>query len=72
MKSKRKQTALITGASSGIGLGLTKGFLAEGFYFEHLVRANQWHPPSELSDELLARYATGNLLPLPGRTTSRS
>jgi NAD(P)-dependent dehydrogenase (short-subunit alcohol dehydrogenase family) len=31
MKSKRKQTALITGASSGIGLGLTKGFLAEGF-----------------------------------------
>lgn len=26
-----KQTALITGASSGIGLGLTKGFLSAGF-----------------------------------------
>jgi NAD(P)-dependent dehydrogenase (short-subunit alcohol dehydrogenase family) len=26
-----KQTAIITGASSGIGLGLTKGFLAAGF-----------------------------------------
>lgn len=32
MNSKLKQTALITGASSGIGLGLTKGFLAEGFH----------------------------------------
>jgi len=31
MKSKHKQTAVITGASSGIGLGLTKGFLAAGF-----------------------------------------
>jgi len=31
MKNKRKQTAVITGASSGIGLGLTKGFLAQGF-----------------------------------------
>jgi NAD(P)-dependent dehydrogenase (short-subunit alcohol dehydrogenase family) len=31
MKSNHKQTALITGASSGIGLGLTKGFLAAGF-----------------------------------------
>jgi NAD(P)-dependent dehydrogenase (short-subunit alcohol dehydrogenase family) len=31
MKNKNKQTALITGASSGIGLGLTKGFLAAGF-----------------------------------------
>src|SRR5690349_1059878 len=30
MKSK-KQTAVITGASSGIGLGLTKGFLDAGF-----------------------------------------
>jgi len=29
--NNQKQTALITGASSGIGLGLTKGFLAEGF-----------------------------------------
>ena len=27
-----KQTALITGASSGIGLALTKGFLAAGFH----------------------------------------
>jgi NAD(P)-dependent dehydrogenase (short-subunit alcohol dehydrogenase family) len=31
MNSNRKQTVVITGASSGIGLGLTKGFLAEGF-----------------------------------------
>jgi NAD(P)-dependent dehydrogenase (short-subunit alcohol dehydrogenase family) len=31
MNSNHKQTALITGASSGIGLGLTKGFLAAGF-----------------------------------------
>src|SRR5215470_384064 len=31
MKSKHKQTAVITGASSGIGLGLTKGFLSAGF-----------------------------------------
>jgi NAD(P)-dependent dehydrogenase (short-subunit alcohol dehydrogenase family) len=31
MNSKRTQTALITGASSGIGLGLTNGFLAAGF-----------------------------------------
>jgi NAD(P)-dependent dehydrogenase (short-subunit alcohol dehydrogenase family) len=31
MNSNHKQTALITGASSGIGLGLTRGFLAAGF-----------------------------------------
>ena len=31
MTNNHKQTAIITGASSGIGLGLTKGFLAEGF-----------------------------------------
>lgn len=31
MESNRKQTALITGASSGIGLGLTEGFLAAGY-----------------------------------------
>jgi NAD(P)-dependent dehydrogenase (short-subunit alcohol dehydrogenase family) len=31
MNNNHKQTALITGASSGIGLGLTKGFLAAGF-----------------------------------------
>jgi NAD(P)-dependent dehydrogenase (short-subunit alcohol dehydrogenase family) len=31
MNNNHKQTVLITGASSGIGLGLTRGFLAEGF-----------------------------------------
>jgi NAD(P)-dependent dehydrogenase (short-subunit alcohol dehydrogenase family) len=31
MNSTSKQTALITGASSGIGLGFTKGFLDAGF-----------------------------------------
>lgn len=31
MNSNHKQTALITGASSGIGLGLTSGFRAAGF-----------------------------------------
>jgi NAD(P)-dependent dehydrogenase (short-subunit alcohol dehydrogenase family) len=31
MNSNYTQTVLITGASSGIGLGLTKGFLAAGF-----------------------------------------
>jgi NAD(P)-dependent dehydrogenase (short-subunit alcohol dehydrogenase family) len=31
MTNNHKQTAVITGASSGIGLGLTKGFLAAGF-----------------------------------------
>lgn len=31
MNSNHKQTALITGASSGIGLGLTRGFLTAGF-----------------------------------------
>ena len=31
MNSNHKQTALITGASSGIGLGLTQGFLDAGF-----------------------------------------
>ena len=31
MNNNHKQTALITGASSGIGLGLTQGFLAAGF-----------------------------------------
>jgi NAD(P)-dependent dehydrogenase (short-subunit alcohol dehydrogenase family) len=31
MNSKNTQTAVITGASSGIGLGLTKGFLDAGF-----------------------------------------
>src|SRR5437868_120886 len=31
MNCNHKQTALITGASSGIGLGLTRGFLEAGF-----------------------------------------
>jgi NAD(P)-dependent dehydrogenase (short-subunit alcohol dehydrogenase family) len=31
MNNKHTQTAVITGASSGIGLGLTRSFLAEGF-----------------------------------------
>jgi NAD(P)-dependent dehydrogenase (short-subunit alcohol dehydrogenase family) len=31
MNSNHKQTVVITGASSGIGFGLTKAFLAEGF-----------------------------------------
>ena len=31
MNTKHTQTAVITGASSGIGLGLTRSFLAEGF-----------------------------------------
>jgi len=39
MNSKNKRTALITGASSGIGLALTKGFLAAGFN----VAANSRH-----------------------------
>jgi NAD(P)-dependent dehydrogenase (short-subunit alcohol dehydrogenase family) len=32
MKGNHKQTAVITGASSGIGLGLTHGFLDAGFH----------------------------------------
>jgi len=31
MNNQHKQTVLITGASSGIGLGMTKGFLKAGF-----------------------------------------
>lgn len=42
MKNQLKQTAVITGASSGIGLGLTKAFLAEGF----TVAANARHVTS--------------------------
>jgi NAD(P)-dependent dehydrogenase (short-subunit alcohol dehydrogenase family) len=53
MNNKQKQTALITGASSGIGLGLTKGFLAAGFN----VVANSRHVTSAgtliPSDDLL-------------------
>jgi short-subunit dehydrogenase len=39
MESNRKQTALITGASIGIGLGLTKGFRAAGFVREAAIIA---------------------------------
>jgi len=53
MNNKQKQTTLITGASSGIGLGLTKGFLAAGFN----VVANSRHVTSAgtliPSDDLL-------------------
>jgi NAD(P)-dependent dehydrogenase (short-subunit alcohol dehydrogenase family) len=47
-----KQTVLITGASSGIGLGLTKGFLAEGFNVvansRNVTRAGTLTPSSAL------------------------
>ena len=42
MNNNTKQTAVITGASSGIGLGMTKAFLAEGFN----VVANSRHVTS--------------------------
>jgi NAD(P)-dependent dehydrogenase (short-subunit alcohol dehydrogenase family) len=42
MKNNRQQTAVITGASSGIGLGLTNGFLDAGFN----VVANSRHVTS--------------------------
>lgn len=52
MNSKSKQTALITGASSGIGLGLTKGFLAAGFNVvansRHLTAAGTLTPAQDL------------------------
>jgi NAD(P)-dependent dehydrogenase (short-subunit alcohol dehydrogenase family) len=52
MKSKHKQTALITGASSGIGLGLTKGFLAAGFNVvansRHVMTAGTLTPSDDL------------------------
>jgi NAD(P)-dependent dehydrogenase (short-subunit alcohol dehydrogenase family) len=52
MNNKSKQTALITGASSGIGLGLTKGFLAAGFNVvansRHLIAAGTLTPAQDL------------------------
>jgi len=52
MKNKSKQTALITGASSGIGLGLTKAFLAEGFNVvanaRHVTSAGTLTPSDDL------------------------
>jgi NAD(P)-dependent dehydrogenase (short-subunit alcohol dehydrogenase family) len=52
MKNKPKQTALITGASSGIGLGLTKAFLAEGFNVvanaRHITSAGTLMPSDNL------------------------
>jgi NAD(P)-dependent dehydrogenase (short-subunit alcohol dehydrogenase family) len=52
MNSKQKQTVLITGASSGIGLGLTKGFLAEGYNVvsnsRHVTSAGTLIPSDDL------------------------
>jgi NAD(P)-dependent dehydrogenase (short-subunit alcohol dehydrogenase family) len=50
--NSHKQTALITGASSGIGLGLTKGFLAAGFHVvansRHVTTAGTLTPSDDL------------------------
>ena len=52
MSNNNKQTALITGASSGIGLGLTKGFLGAGFNVvansRHVTGAGTLTPSDEL------------------------
>ena len=52
MNSNPKQTALITGASSGIGLGFTKRFLAEGFNVvansRHVTKAGTLSPSDNL------------------------
>ena len=52
MNSDHKQTALITGASSGIGLGLTQGFLAAGFNVvansRHVTAAGTLTPSNDL------------------------
>lgn len=52
MKNKHKQTVIITGASSGIGLGLTKGFLAADFNVvansRHLTSAGTLSPSDNL------------------------
>jgi NAD(P)-dependent dehydrogenase (short-subunit alcohol dehydrogenase family) len=50
--NKHKQTAIINGASSGIGLGLTRGFLAEGFNVvansRHVTTAGTLTPSDDL------------------------
>ena len=52
MSSENKQTVVITGASSGIGLGLAKGFLADGFNVvansRHVTSAGTLVPSQEL------------------------
>ena len=53
MKSKPKQTAVITGASSGIGLGLTQGFLREGFNVVATSRGVTSAGTLSASDQLL-------------------
>lgn len=53
MNSNHKQTALITGASSGIGLGLTKGFLAAGYRVVATSRNVGAAGTLEPSDDLL-------------------
>jgi NAD(P)-dependent dehydrogenase (short-subunit alcohol dehydrogenase family) len=52
MKLNHRQTAIITGASSGIGLGLTQGFLAAGFNVvansRHVTTAGTLTPSDDL------------------------
>ena len=52
MKNQHKPTAVITGASSGIGLGLSKGFLAAGFNVvansRHVTTAGTLAPSDDL------------------------
>jgi len=52
MNSQHRQTAIITGASSGIGLGLAQGFLAAGFTVvansRHVTTAGTLTPSDDL------------------------